>query len=66
MDAERTTYEFETLTLAPIDLKLVDREIMTQLEINWLNMYHERVFEVMKDGLKKAELEWLKAETRPI
>ena len=66
VDAERTTYEFETLTLAPIDLKLVDREIMTQLEINWLNMYHARVFEVMKDGLEKAELEWLKAETRPI
>ena len=65
-DAERTTYEFETLTLAPIDLKLVDRKIMTQLEIDWLNAYHARVFEVMKNGLKKAELEWLKAETRPI
>tara|TARA_Y100001934_G_scaffold7188_2_gene9737 strand:+ start:22827 stop:24845 length:2019 start_codon:yes stop_codon:yes gene_type:complete len=64
--AERTTYEFETLTLAPIDLKLIDKEIMTQLEIDWLNAYHARVFEVMKDGLKKAELEWLKAETRPI
>jgi len=64
--AERTTYEFETLTLAPIDLNLVEPNIMTQAEIDWLNAYHARVFDAMKDGLDGGELDWLKDATRAI
>ena len=65
-DAERTTYEFETLTLAPVDLNLIDADLMTQSEIDWLNAYHARVFNVMREGLDDAELDWLKGATRAI
>ena len=41
-DAERTTTSSETLTLAPIDLNLIDADLMTQSEIDWLNAYHAR------------------------
>ena len=65
-DAERTTYEFETLTLAPIDLNLIDADLMTQSEIDWLNAYHARVFDKMNEDLDDAELDWLKDVTRAI
>lgn len=64
--AERTTYEFETLTLAPIDLSLVEKSLMTQTEIDWLNTYHARVRTALRDGLMQAELDWLDAATRAI
>ncbi|MBU1305080.1 MAG: aminopeptidase P family protein, partial [Alphaproteobacteria bacterium] len=36
--------EFETLTLTPIDLRLVDEKLLTEAERAWLNAYHKRVF----------------------
>ncbi len=33
---------FETLTLAPIDLNLVDPDLLTAEEREWLNLYHAR------------------------
>ena len=36
--------EFETLTLAPIDLRLVDKKLLTEAERDWLNAYHKRVW----------------------
>lgn len=38
-------YKFETLTLFPIDLKLVDADLLDADEIEWLNKYHETVYE---------------------
>ena len=61
-DAERTTYEFETLTLAPVDLNLIDADLMTQSEIDWLNAYHARVFNVMREGLTTPNSIGLRAQ----
>ena len=36
---------FETVTMAPIDLEPVDFSLMTAEEINWLNAYHQEVYE---------------------
>ena len=44
-DAERPLNAFETLTLAPIDARLVDPSLMTAEEIAWLDAYHARVRE---------------------
>ena len=63
---ERPTLEFETLTLAPIDLNLVDQSLMTPDEIGWLNRYHQRVLETMQESLDDAELAWLRDATRPL
>ena len=64
--AERPTLEFETLTLAPIDLNLIDKTLMTQDEIDWLNAYHTRVRETLQDELSEQEMTWLNEATRPV
>ena len=37
-------HSFETVTLAPIDQRLIDPLLMTPTEIAWLDTYHQRVF----------------------
>jgi Xaa-Pro aminopeptidase len=64
--SERPTLEFETLTLAPIDLNLVDTSLMTASEIDWLNAYHARVRDIMQEGLRDDEKVWLETATREI
>jgi Xaa-Pro aminopeptidase len=64
--SERPTLEFETLTLAPIDLNLVDTSLMTASEIDWLNAYHARVRDIMQEGLPDDEKVWLETATREI
>lgn len=44
-DAEGEFYTFETLTLAPIDMRLVDESMLTPQEKQWLDDYHRRVEE---------------------
>lgn len=39
----RQFLQFETLTLAPIDRKLIDYSMLTEKEVQWLDAYHERV-----------------------
>lgn len=65
-DAERPTLEFETLTLAPIDLNLIDKTLMTDHEIEWLNAYHARVRATIRKDLSAEEAEWLDSATREI
>ncbi|MBU6338408.1 MAG: M24 family metallopeptidase [Rickettsiales bacterium] len=51
--------QFETLTLAPIDHRLIDFKMMTYPEKKWLKEYHQRIFDVLKSGLSKDEKQWL-------
>ena len=57
-----TFYRFEDLTLFPIDKQLIDRQLLTQQEIDWLNNYHQKVFDGLSPLLEIAEVEWLKAQ----
>ncbi len=52
--------QFETLTLFPIDQKLIDWDMMTDYEIEWLNSYHRKVYDSISAQLNDAECEWLK------
>ena len=56
-------YEFETLTLVPIDTKPIIKELLGKERIAWLNEYHSRVFSELSPYLKKPEREWLSAKT---
>ena len=58
--------EFETLSLAPIDLNLVDLKLMSLQEINWLNTYHKLVKEKLSPLLDAETKAWLKIATSPI
>ena len=60
---ERKMLSFETLTLAPIDLRLVDFYMLSTDELNWLNNYHKRVDKELRPHLSPNERAWLKSAT---
>ena len=64
--ADRRYYEFETLTLAPIDLNCIDLALLTGPEKAWLNAYHTRVREVVGPQVDEATRAWLAEATRAI
>lgn len=64
MESGKPLYGFETLTLAPIDRRLVEPALLTQMERDWLNAYHARVRDTLTSLLPDAaEREWLEAAT---
>jgi Xaa-Pro aminopeptidase len=59
-------YTFETLTLCPIDLNLVKKEILQQEEVKWFNAYHKKVQKKLSPLLNNGAKEWLDKATQPI
>jgi len=59
-------YTFETLTSCPIDIRLVDKSLLTEGEIGWLNAYHRRVWKEISPLLEHAEAAWIRKATRPV
>ena len=59
-------YNFETITLCPIDTKPIKKKMLTKEEIKWLNNYHEIVYDCLKGHLNKEEKAWLKNKTKKI
>ena len=57
---------FEPLTFVPIDLDAVDESLLSQKEKNWLNQYHQEVYEKISPYLTDEEKDWLKEYTRAI
>ncbi len=57
---------FETLTLAPITKSLINLDIMTKKEINWINNYHKKVYKKLSPHLNKKEKSWLKIATEAV
>ena len=51
---------FETLTMAPIDRRLIDKDLLNSDEINWLNNYHTRVLTTLAPLVDKKTAMWLK------
>jgi len=58
--------EFETITFAPFDQKLLDHELLTPSEINWINQYHIDVNTKLSPMLKNDDLQWLQKATQAI
>jgi Xaa-Pro aminopeptidase len=63
---ERKMMEFETITLAPIDLNLVEPSMLTDAERKWLNNYHARVRQRVEANLDADSRAWLVEATRSI
>ena len=64
--AERPMYGFETLTLAPIDTRPIDRALLTAREVAWLDAYHARVRAVVSPLVDERTLAWLDKVTAPL
>jgi len=64
--AEKPLNAFETLTLAPIDRRLIETRMLTTKERIWLDSYHARVHEVIGPLVDKPTRTWLTAATRSL
>ncbi len=58
--------EFETLTLCPIDTRCIERRLMREDEIAWLNAYHATVRERLAPRVDGAARAWLETRTAAI
>lgn len=61
--AEKPMNAFETLTLAPIDRRLIDAAMLSRDELDWLNAYHARVRAEVRPALDEATKAWLDQAT---
>jgi Xaa-Pro aminopeptidase len=64
--AEKPMNAFETLTLAPIDRRLVDLNMLSADELSWLNDYHAKVRHAVRPHVDEATRVWLDAATAPL
>ena len=65
-NGDRPMLGFETLTLVPIDRRLVEPRLMTADEIAWLDAYHSRVARVIGPHLTGSDRAWLATATAVI
>ena len=56
---DREMLGFETITLAPIDLRLIDPSLLGSEHIEWLNAYHARVYEALYPLVDEQTKDWL-------
>jgi Xaa-Pro aminopeptidase len=56
-------YAFECLTIAPINTKIVKKDLLDYSQLSWLNAYNQLVFDKLSPLLSLEEQDWLKAET---
>lgn len=57
---------FENLTLFPIDKRVIDATLLSTSEKEWLNNYHQEVFDTLSQQLNEEENAWLREKTLPI
>jgi len=58
--------EFETVTMCPLELDLVDRNMLSEPQKEWVNNYHEKVYKALSPFLEDSERVWLKNKTRSL
>jgi Xaa-Pro aminopeptidase len=56
-------FQFETLTLCPICKKGIVRELLSPTETDWLNTYHQKVYDILSEYLNDEERAWLREAT---
>jgi Xaa-Pro aminopeptidase len=64
--ADGRFYRLETLTLFPIDTTPIVRTMLTADELQWLNDYHQTVYQQLAPHLNEEEKAWLRMKTAPI
>lgn len=66
--AGKNFLEFETITKVPFCHNLIDKSLLTKVEIDWINNYHSEIWNLYQHDFTKNSLEynWLKRETSPL
>jgi len=63
---DRDMLGFETLTLCPIDRRLIDRSRLSPAEIAWVDSYHAKLSPILERLLGPEDARWLSAATAPL
>jgi Xaa-Pro aminopeptidase len=58
--------KFETLAFCPVDYRAIDKSLLSDSELKWLNDYHAKTYETLAPYLNGEEKAWLKGETKAI
>lgn len=58
--------EFDTVTMCPIDLESIEMSLMDEDELEWLNDYHEMVYQTISSRIPKVEAKWLREVTKRV
>ena len=64
--AESPMLEFHTLSTVPFDVRLLEAALLGRAELDWLNIYHTRVWEEVSPLLATEDRQWLRQATRPL
>ena len=57
---------FDTVSLCYIDRSLIDKSLLEDKEIEWLNSYHSEVYDKISPFLGQEEKEWLRMKTEAL
>jgi len=63
---DKDTMGFETLTLVPIDRRLIAKEMLTPDEVRWIDGYHATVAAMIGPEVDAPTQRWLEAATKPL
>ncbi len=63
---DRTFLCFEPVTLFPFDITLIDKSLLSDKEIEYINQYHKKIYKALKNYLSQEERNWLFSITRSL
>jgi Xaa-Pro aminopeptidase len=66
MGAEIPMLQFEVLTFVPFDQSLIVKKLLTEGEIDWLNSYHQRVYDCIELLTSDTDTKWLAMATKAL
>ncbi len=61
-----TFYKFKTLSFFPIDVDAINKNLLTEEEVMWINDYHKQTYGKLSPFLNNDEKNWLQNETRSL
>ena len=64
--AEGRYLGFDCLTWVPLDRRLIDKSLLTESEIAWVDDYHAKTRALLAPQLEGEDLAWVERETQPL
>ncbi len=66
IEEKENELKFENISWAPIDRDLIDSNMLNDKELDWINVYHQKVYEKLSKFLTQEEKNWLQKVTKPL
>ena len=65
---DKKYFGFENITMVPIDIRLLDMDLLSQDDIKYINTFHKKCLELIGPIVKDDQLsyDWLVKSTKPI